>query len=71
MEIKFYKRIDLSEFVEYIELKTFSGDIAIQFCICYNASRQKEVSVHASTKRKPRSVTSGVFFRLVVIVVAV
>lgn len=45
--------------------------LARKICICYNASRQKEVSVHASTKRKPRSVTSGVFFRLVVIVVAV
>lgn len=44
MEIEFYKRIDLSEFVEYIELKTFSGDIAIQTCICYNASRQREIS---------------------------
>ena len=56
MEIKFYKRIDLSEFVEYIELKTFSGDIAIQTCICYNASRQKDMNSPLGQRTNPATV---------------
>lgn len=71
MEIKFYKRIDLSEFVEYIELKTFSGDIAIQTCICYNASRQKKSEQNSTQNPWSWHSRDFYYFRLVVTIFTV
>jgi len=41
----------------------FLGYLAKIFRICYNADRQKDISIHDDTKRKPLSGRdSGAFF---------
>ena len=52
-------------------METFREHIVIKIYICYNASRQSEVSVHTSTQRKPPDGIPGVFFWLVVIAIAI
>ena len=45
--------------------------LAMSIGICYNASRQNEVSVQSDKAKTPEVAPSGVFFRLVVFSVSI